>query len=193
MIYRQTALLESKPGQQPLQMQTTPTTYRTAPIDRELGDLEPLLSSTAGLKRKRLYDDMDGIALFRRVRIKTSILGQEKRQPRHVPNFRQLQHLITDLQNHPSAWAFLNPVNRDEVPDYYEVIKEPMDLSTMEYKLEANNYSLPEDFIRDAELMFNNCRKYNNETTPYAKAANKLEKYMWQLIKAIPEFFYLEP
>ena len=161
-------------------------------MDRELGDLEPLLSST-GLKRKRLYDDMDGIALFRRVRIKTSILGQETRQPRHGPNFRQLQLVLNDLQNHPSAWAFPNPVKRDEVPDYYEVIKEPMDLSTMEYKLEANNYSLPEDFIRDAELMFNNCRKYNNETTPYAKAANKLEKYMWQLIKAIPELFYLEP
>ncbi|KAF4124948.1 histone acetyltransferase [Geosmithia morbida] len=90
------------------------------------------------------------------------------RQPRHGPNYNQLLHLLNDLQNHNAAWPFLVPVNRDEVADYYDVIKEPMDLSTMESKLEADQYSTPEDFIHDAKLVFNNCRKYNNETTPYA-------------------------
>lgn len=114
------------------------------------------------------------------------------RQPRHGPNYNQLLHLLNDLQNHNSAWPFLNPVNRDEVADYYEIIKEPMDFSTMEVKLEADNYSSPEEFIRDAKLVFNNCRKYNNETTPYAKCANKVEKFMWAQIKAIPEWSHLE-
>ena len=77
--------------------------------------------------------------------------------------------------------------------DYYEVIKEPMDLATMENKLEADKYSTPEEFIKDAKLVFNNCRKYNNDSTPYAKSANKLEKYMWQQIHAIPEWSHLEP
>ncbi|KAI3539617.1 hypothetical protein CPAR01_01215 [Colletotrichum paranaense] len=115
------------------------------------------------------------------------------RQPRHGPNYNQLLHLLNDLQNHQSAWPFLVPVNKDDVADYYEVIKEPMDLSTMETKLEADQYATPEDFIRDAKLVFDNCRKYNNESTPYAKSANKLEKYMWQQIKAIPEWSHLEP
>jgi histone acetyltransferase len=115
------------------------------------------------------------------------------RQPRHGPNYNQLLHLLNDLQNHNSAWPFLVPVNRDDVADYYEVIKEPMDLSTMESKLEADQYATPEDFIRDARLIFDNCRKYNNETTPYAKSANKLEKFMWQQIKAVPEWSHLEP
>ncbi|KAI0007611.1 hypothetical protein F4779DRAFT_591138 [Xylariaceae sp. FL0662B] len=115
------------------------------------------------------------------------------RQPRHGPNYNQLLHLLNDLQNHPSAWPFLNPVNKDEVADYYEVIKEPMDLSTMETKLEADQYATPEEFVRDARLIFDNCRKYNNETTPYAKSANKLEKYMWAQIKGIPEWSHLEP
>lgn len=114
------------------------------------------------------------------------------RQPRHGPNYNQLLHLLNDLQNHNSAWPFLVPVNRDEVADYYEVIKEPMDLSTMENKLEADQYPTPEDFIRDANLIYDNCRKYNNENTPYAKSANKLEKFMWQQIKAIPEWSHLE-
>jgi histone acetyltransferase len=63
----------------------------------------------------------------------------------------------------------------------------------MEVKLEADNYATPEDFIRDAKLIFDNCRKYNNDTTPYAKCANKLEKYMWAQIKTIPEWSHLEP
>ncbi|KAL5346256.1 histone acetyltransferase [Pseudogymnoascus australis] len=115
------------------------------------------------------------------------------RQPRHGPNYSQLLHLLNDMQNHASAWPFLHPVSREDVADYYEVIKEPMDLSTMETKLEADNYATPEDFIKDAKLVFDNCRKYNNETTPYAKSANKLEKFMWAQIKGIPEWSHLEP
>lgn len=114
------------------------------------------------------------------------------RQPRHGPNYSQLLHLLNDLQNHPNSWPFLAPVNKDEVLDYYDVIKEPMDLGTMESKLEADQYNTPEEFIRDAKLIFDNCRKYNNENTPYAKSANKLEKFMWQQIRAIPEWSHLE-
>ncbi|MCJ1464463.1 histone acetyltransferase [Pseudocyphellaria aurata] len=110
------------------------------------------------------------------------------RQPRHGPNYNQLLHLLNDMQNHGSSWPFTQPVNRDEVADYYEVIKEPMDLSTMEEKHEKDLYPTPEEFIRDAKLIFDNCRKYNSETTAYAKSANKLEKYMWSQIKAIPEW-----
>jgi histone acetyltransferase len=110
------------------------------------------------------------------------------RQPRHGPNYTQLLQLLNEMQNHPSAWPFLQPVNRDEVADYYEVIKEPMDLATMEEKHERDLYPTPEDFIKDARLVYDNCRKYNNETTPYAKSANKLEKFMWQQIKGIPEW-----
>ena len=110
------------------------------------------------------------------------------RQPRHGPNYNQLLHLLNDMQNHGSSWPFTQPVNRDEVADYYEVIKEPMDLSTMEEKHEKDLYPTPEDFIRDARLIFDNCRRYNNETTAYAKSANKLEKFMWAQIKAIPEW-----
>ncbi|KAJ5570064.1 Histone acetyltransferase GCN5 [Penicillium hispanicum] len=113
------------------------------------------------------------------------------RQPRHGPNYNQLLHLLNDMQNHSAAWPFTQPVNRDEVPDYYEVIMEPMDLSTMEEKHEKDMYPTPQDFIKDAMLIFDNCRRYNNESTPYAKSANKLEKFMWQQIRNIPEWSHL--
>ena len=37
-----------------------------------------------------------------------------------------MQRLLSDLQGHPQAWAFLQPVNGNEVEDYYDVIKRPM-------------------------------------------------------------------
>ena len=110
------------------------------------------------------------------------------RQPRHGQDYNALLHLLNDMQNHTASWPFLQPVNKDDVADYYEVIKEPMDLSTMEQKLEEDRYPTPEDFIKDAKLIFDNCRKYNNESTPYAKSANKLEKFMWSKIKEVPEW-----
>lgn len=115
------------------------------------------------------------------------------RAPKHGPNYNQLLHLLNDMQNNTNAWPFQQPVNKDEVPDYYDVIVQPMDLATMEEKHENDSYATPEDFIRDARLIYVNCRKYNNETTPYAKAANRLEKFMWQQIKAVPEWSHLEP
>ncbi|KAK4065011.1 uncharacterized protein Triagg1_8827 [Trichoderma aggressivum f. europaeum] len=64
----------------------------------------------------------------------------------------------------------------------------------MESKLEADQYSTPEEFIRDAKLIFTNCRRYNPENTPYAKSASKLEKYMWKQIKGCTrKWSYLEP
>ena len=115
------------------------------------------------------------------------------RAPKHGPNYNTLLHLLNDMQNNTNAWPFQQPVNKDEVPDYYDVIKQPMDLSTMEDKHEKDQYPNPEDFIRDALLIFRNCRQYNNETTPYAKAANRLEKFMWGKVKEVPEWSHLEP
>ncbi|KAG4305193.1 hypothetical protein PORY_001363 [Pneumocystis oryctolagi] len=104
-------------------------------------------------------------------------------RPKRAVFFPTLQHLLVEMQNHPSAWPFVQPVNKDEVPDYYDVIKEPMDLSTMEFKLENDQYDSVESFLYDAKLIFNNCRSYNNETTTYYKNATKLEKFLISKIK----------
>lgn len=121
----------------------------------------------------------------------TPEMDELARRPKRGPHFALIQHLLSEMQNHASAWPFAQPVNRDEVPDYYEVIKEPMDLATMESKLEADAYNTLEDFLYDSRLIFNNCRKYNNETTTYYKNATKLEKFLYSKIKEMPEHAHL--
>ncbi|KAJ5255155.1 hypothetical protein N7505_010306 [Penicillium chrysogenum] len=105
------------------------------------------------------------------------------------PHFNEFRRFLNEIQNHKLAWPFLNPVNKDEVPGYYDIIVSPMDLSTMEERLES--YTTPKDLVRDLKLILSNCRQYNDATTVYAKCAVKLEKYMWKLIKEIPEWSYL--
>lgn len=113
-------------------------------------------------------------------------------QPRRNPSHSMLMQLLSTLQTSSAAWPFLQPVNGDEVHDYYDVIKEPMDLGTMERKLDQDQYETVEDFVKDVLLLVRNCKRYNAETTPYAKAANKLEKEMWKKIREVPEWSYLE-
>ncbi|KAF9232734.1 Bromodomain-containing protein [Melanogaster broomeanus] len=88
-----------------------------------------------------------------------------------------LHRLLGDLKAHPNAWAFLNPVNGEEVVDYYEVIKRPMDFNTMEHKLNTNQYPNLKSFVDDTQLIFDNCRLYNPEGSVYVKHAAKLEKF----------------
>ncbi|RJE20221.1 Histone acetyltransferase [Aspergillus sclerotialis] len=113
------------------------------------------------------------------------------REPRRGPHFNELRRFLNAIQNHKQAWPFLNPVNKDEVPDYYNIISTPMDLSTLEDRLENDFYTAPKDLVADLKLIFSNCRQYNDATTVYAKYALKLEKYMWKLIKEIPEWIDL--
>lgn len=109
------------------------------------------------------------------------------RMPRG-PCSNKLRRFLYRVQAHKQAWPFLRPVNKDQVPDYYNIIKTPMDLSTIEERLESDHYSGPGEMVADLKLMFRNCRQFNDPTTEYAKCAVKLEKYMRSLIKEIPEW-----
>ncbi|KAG6880207.1 hypothetical protein C0992_003871 [Termitomyces sp. T32_za158] len=97
--------------------------------------------------------------------------------PRNADTY-YLERILRELQGHPQAWAFLQPVKAEEVPDYYDVIPSPMDFSTMEHKLETNQYPSIEAFLADAQLVFDNCKIYNPEHTIYHRNAIKVEKFL---------------
>lgn len=109
-------------------------------------------------------------------------------KPKRGPHYNFMVTLMSELTNNPLAWPFAVPVNKDEVGDYYDVIKEPMDLSTMENKLENDKYESFEKFLYDCKLIFNNCRAYNAETTTYYKNATKLEKFLNKKIKESADY-----
>lgn len=46
-----------------------------------------------------------------------------------------LMQVLVNMKQNVSAWPFLKPVDKHEVPDYYDHIKYPMDLKTMQDRL----------------------------------------------------------
>lgn len=128
------------------------------------------------------------------------------RRPERGPSHAIMRRLLTDIQNHPASWAFARPVNGEEVTDYYDVVTSPMDLETMEAKLNAGKYAVlhfpnpaePPDarpnvkrglklFLADMELIWNNCRRYNSDGSNYSKNAEKLRRFLEERVKAYTE------
>ncbi|KAF9235279.1 hypothetical protein BU15DRAFT_89630 [Melanogaster broomeanus] len=87
------------------------------------------------------------------------------------PFYESLEGLLYDLRtvtmdNH-DAEAFLKPVLRSDVPDYYDVITMPMDFQTMLKKVKAKQYKSKREFRDDLELIWSNCYTYNGtEVSP---------------------------
>lgn len=83
--------------------------------------------------------------------------------------------VIDAMLNNSASWPFKDPVGIDLAPDYYEIIKEPVDLKTMREKVRRGEYANTPDFLRDIDLLFLNARTYNKKDTVYYKMADKLE------------------
>ncbi|KAF9158088.1 histone acetyltransferase [Actinomortierella ambigua] len=105
------------------------------------------------------------------------------RVPVHGPHYNAMKHIVAELIRDPSSWPFLHPVDVEAVTDYYSYIKDPMDLSTLESNVDADVYESLDDFAKDCKKIFDNCRVYNGESTPYVKCANKLEKVFKEKLK----------
>lgn len=94
-----------------------------------------------------------------------------------------LKSLVKDLKGFRHAWPFLKPVDANTVPDYYKVIKKPMDLATMERKLDSSGYLSLAQFIGDIALICDNCRYYNENRSSFTSCANLFEGFFLQKIK----------
>ncbi|KAJ7006122.1 hypothetical protein NC653_005467 [Populus alba x Populus x berolinensis] len=78
------------------------------------------------------------------------------------------------MHDHVDAWPFKEPVDACDVPDYYDIIKDPMDLKTMSKRVESEQYYVTlEMFIADVKRMCANARTYNTPDTIYYKCATR--------------------
>uniref|UniRef100_A0A3P9JJA2 Bromodomain PHD finger transcription factor n=1 Tax=Oryzias latipes TaxID=8090 RepID=A0A3P9JJA2_ORYLA len=98
-------------------------------------------------------------------------------------DYEGLKRILRSLQSHKMAWPFLEPVDPHDAPDYYRVIKEPMDFSTMETHLQKRHYQKLTEFVADVTKIFDNCRYYNPNDTPFFQCAEVLEAFFVQKLK----------
>lgn len=69
--------------------------------------------------------------------------------------------------------------------DYFDVVKNPMDLSSIRKKLETGEYREPWAFIDDVWLMFHNAWLYNRKTSKVYKYCSRLKEIFEQDIDTV--------
>eukprot|EP01114_Cavostelium_apophysatum_P018966 TRINITY_DN5978_c0_g1_i3.p1 TRINITY_DN5978_c0_g1~~TRINITY_DN5978_c0_g1_i3.p1 ORF type:complete len:1459 (-),score=471.48 TRINITY_DN5978_c0_g1_i3:34-4410(-) len=78
--------------------------------------------------------------------------------------FEKIKH---KMRSNDFAVPFARPVKPIEAPGYYDIIKNPMDLSTIHNKIRQNSYRNRQEFMADVDLMVNNCFIYNERRNPH--------------------------
>ncbi|KAF2459463.1 hypothetical protein BDY21DRAFT_282509 [Lineolata rhizophorae] len=150
--------------------------------------------------------------------LKHLIARIDKYRDRVEASDSQLRSLISEVRKNRSKWAsedkvgqeelyeacekvlmelkaqtehsapFLQRVNKREVPDYYSVIKHPMDMGTMIKKLKSYHYKSKKEFVDDLNLIWANCLQYNADPQHYLrKKALYMRKETEKLVPLIPD------
>lgn len=106
--------------------------------------------------------------------------------PKHQQKFAL--NTIKAIKRLRDAGPFLHPVDtvKLNVPLYYNYIKRPMDLSTIERKLNANAYEEPLQVVDDFNLMVSNCLRFNGETAGISRMAKNIQAQFEKHMLNIP-------
>lgn len=107
--------------------------------------------------------------------------GVRPRKKKYELELKFCQETLNELKK-PKHWAanqyFMAPVDPIalQIPTYFQIIKKPMDLSTVQHKLDANEYEKATDFAADVRLIFSNCFKFNKPGDYVFQCGKALEK-----------------
>jgi hypothetical protein len=113
--------------------------------------------------------------------------------PKYSKNISDLMKrchkVLQMLQKHEAAGPFMLPVDPValQIPDYFDIIKEPMDLSTVEKKLRMNHYSNPVQFANDVRRIWQNAILYNPKTSAIFHMTLSIKEYFEKVFKEIEE------
>ncbi|XP_005938384.1 bromodomain-containing protein 1 isoform X2 [Haplochromis burtoni] len=88
-----------------------------------------------------------------------------------------LRAVLSQLQEKDQYSIFAQPVSIKEVPDYLDIIKNPIDFSTMRKRIDAHFYRSLEEFEADFDLIISNCMTYNAKDTFFYKAAQRMQDH----------------
>ncbi|KAI4298196.1 hypothetical protein L6164_031784 [Bauhinia variegata] len=115
-----------------------------------------------------------------------NVEGQkEKRQKMDRKLSHQCAIILKSITAHRFGWVFSKPVDPValNIPDYFTIISEPMDLGTVKSKLDKNLYSGLEEFAADVRLTFSNAMTYNPPGNDVHKMANDLSNIFERKLK----------
>ncbi|XP_076615026.1 bromodomain-containing protein 3-like isoform X2 [Chaetodon auriga] len=120
------------------------------------------------------------------------LLPQESEQDRLSEQLRYCSDILKEMlsKKHAAyAWPFYKPVDAQalQLHDYHDIIKFPMDLSTVKKKMDGREYLDAQAFAADVRLIFSNCYKYNPPHLDVVAQARKLQSVFEKRFAKMPE------
>lgn len=117
-----------------------------------------------------------------------------------VAQYRFCLSTIRTLKKLKTAAPFLKPVDviALNIPHYHSVIKQPMDFSTIERKLQSSNPAKPDpnlsnpryfhadEFVADVRLIFTNCVTFNGDSHVVTAMGRQVEEVFDKQMKNLP-------
>ncbi|CAH3126773.1 unnamed protein product [Porites lobata] len=94
-----------------------------------------------------------------------------------------LENLVAQVKALPESWPFQKAVSSKQVPDYYDVVKTPIDLSTIRQQVQGHAYQNRDEFMEHVRMMHRNSVLYNGETHDFSKMAEKLVQFCEDVLK----------
>eukprot|EP00041_Stephanoeca_diplocostata_P038119 m.1478164 g.1478164 ORF g.1478164 m.1478164 type:complete len:2116 (+) comp25164_c0_seq4:202-6549(+) len=95
--------------------------------------------------------------------------------------------VIKKIRSSEDAEAFHEPVDPEalKIPDYFDIITHPMDLSTITMRLEEGKYKDPREILDDLNLMWTNAWKYNRKGSRIHKITTKLSEITENIVDPV--------
>ncbi|KAA0725244.1 Histone acetyltransferase p300 [Triplophysa tibetana] len=119
----------------------------------------------------------------------SSVSGVNKKKIFKPEELRQalMPTLESLYRQDPESLPFRQPVDPSllGIPDYFDIVKNPMDLSTIKRKLDTGQYQEPWQYVDDIWQMFNNAWLYNRKTSRVYKYCSKLAEVFEQEIDPV--------
>uniref|UniRef100_A0A8C4QA69 Bromodomain and PHD finger containing, 1 n=1 Tax=Eptatretus burgeri TaxID=7764 RepID=A0A8C4QA69_EPTBU len=158
------------------------------------GRLKKIISHVTLLKKKEFIQRLqsywtlkrqsrNGVPLLRRLQSHLQSQrgakqrGNDEKMSAMKEQLKSFQRLRQDLERARLLIELIRKrekLKREQVPDYMEYIKKPMDFSAMQQRLDSHGYPSLDDFEADFDLIVSNCLQYNARDTIFYRAALRL-------------------
>ncbi|TEB39309.1 Bromodomain-containing protein [Coprinellus micaceus] len=117
-----------------------------------------------------------------------------------MAQFKYCQSCVRSLKKMKDAAPFLKPVDvvALNIPHYLQIVRHPMDFSTIERKLNSSNpakpdpnpqnprYSNVDEFVTDVRLIFTNCLTFNGPDHLIVQMGKRVEEVFDKQMRSMP-------
>lgn len=121
--------------------------------------------------------------------VQPPFLADPQKKRRNTNQLQFLGRVLAVLLKHKYVAPFRRPVNtiKLNVPDYYQIIKHPMDFGTIRKRINNCYYYSASECIQDFATVFINCYRYNRADDDIVLMAHTLQQLFAQKIQDMPE------